>query len=70
MTDPRRAGGRDARTTTPKTDPDTAAGHRPARTQPGQSTRQDGPAADPTRIRDDDAAPAAEPNEIDRPRTL
>jgi hypothetical protein len=57
--DPRREGkGRGPRTTTPATDPDTGAGHRPARAQPTERRERDGLG---------DAPPAAEPNERNRP---
>lgn len=62
MDDPRREGeGRTPRTTvTPKTDPDTSAGHRPSKAQP---TR-----ADDERDRvAEEPAPPARPNERDRP---
>jgi hypothetical protein len=56
--DPRRERGRQPRTTTPATDPDTGAGHRPARSQPTAPARDDNLG---------DAPPAAQPNERNRP---
>jgi hypothetical protein len=61
MDDPRRERGRDARTTTPKTDPDTGAGHRPSTTQPRDTDD------DRSRVTEEKAAPPAEPNERERP---
>jgi hypothetical protein len=68
MTDPRREGeGRGPKTTvTPKTDPDTGAGHRPSTTQPDRS-RQARPQSDPTPDRAADARPPAAPHERIRP---
>jgi hypothetical protein len=57
MDDPRREGeGRSPRTTmTPKTDPDTGAGHRPSPTQPRRTPDDKSP------VTEEQAAPPARP---------